>query len=143
VTQTEHTPADREADAAEARTAETSEASARLREFEREIGELRVTGGSAAVESRMLTIGVVAAFAGLVMIALGWWGASGTAALNDQISYLISGGLFGIGVTAAGVALYLRYSAGRFLRFWLIRLIYEQRAQTDRIVEALERDRRA
>lgn len=143
MTQTEHTPAGSGEPSPEARVARAAEASARLEEFEREIGELRVTGGSSAVEARMLTIGIVAALAGLVMIALGWWGASGTAALNEQISYLISGGLFGIGVTALGAALYLRYSVGRFLRFWLIRLIYEQRAQTDRIVEALERDRQA
>jgi hypothetical protein len=25
-----------------------------------------------------------------------------------------------------GMALFLRYSIGRFLRFWLLRLIYEQ-----------------
>jgi hypothetical protein len=29
---------------------------------------------------------------------------------------------------------FLRYSLAMFLRFWLARLIYEQQAQTDRIV---------
>jgi len=33
---------------------------------------------------------------------------------------------FGIGLSIAGAALFLRYSLARFLRFWLLRLIYEQ-----------------
>ena len=37
-----------------------------------------------------------------------------------------------------GGALFLRYSLAAFLRFWLARFIYEQQAQTDRIVERLE-----
>lgn len=115
--------------------------STRLEDFEREVAELRAAGGSAARESRMLLLGVIGLVAGIVLVAIGWFGASGTAALNDQISYLISGGLLGLGISMVGGALYLRYSTGRLLRFWLIRLIHEQRAQTDRIVEAIERDR--
>lgn len=115
-------------------------AGTRTEEFEREIGDLRVTGGSAATESRMLVIGIVGIAVGLAAIALGYWGASGTAVLNEQISYLISGGLLGIGITIVGAAIYLRYTTGRFFRYWLVRLVYEQRAQTDRIIEALERD---
>ena len=34
-----------------------------------------------------------------------------------------------------GLALFLRYSVGAFFRFWLARLIYEQKAQTDRLLE--------
>ncbi|MBK6671889.1 MAG: hypothetical protein IPG46_20455 [Actinobacteria bacterium] len=37
------------------------------------------------------------------------------------------------------VALFVRYSIARYLRFWLIRLTYEGRANTDRIVDAIER----
>ena len=33
-----------------------------------------------------------------------------------------------------GAALFLRYSIAGFLRFWLARLIYEQKAQTDRLL---------
>lgn len=119
----------------------TDVTSTRAEEFEREIGDLRATGGSAAIEARMLVVGMVCVAAGLVAIALGYWGASGTAVLNEQISYLISGGIFGIGVTIVGAGLYLRFTTQRFFRYWLIRLVYEQRAQTDRIIEALESDR--
>ena len=38
-----------------------------------------------------------------------------------------------------GAALFVRYSMTRYLRYWLIRTVYEQRLQTDRTVEVLER----
>jgi hypothetical protein len=49
--------------------------------------------------------------------------------------------VFGLALVITGAALFARYSMTRFMRYWLIRMIYEQQAQTDRIVEALE-DRR-
>ena len=39
----------------------------------------------------------------------------------------------------AGAALFVRYSMARYLRFWLVRLVHESRANTDRIVDAIER----
>jgi hypothetical protein len=37
--------------------------------------------------------------------------------------------LVGVTVSILGAALFLRYSMARFLRFWLLRLIYEQQDQ--------------
>jgi hypothetical protein len=34
--------------------------------------------------------------------------------------------LFGLALTFASAAVFIRYSFARFLRFWLLRLIYEQ-----------------
>jgi hypothetical protein len=34
--------------------------------------------------------------------------------------------------------MFLRYSIAQFLRFWLARFVYEQQAQTDRVVEAIK-----
>ena len=50
---------------------------------------------------------------------------------NDAITL----GLGGIAAAVVGAALFLRYSIASFLRFWLARLIYEQKAQTDRLLE--------
>jgi hypothetical protein len=47
--------------------------------------------------------------------------------------------LIGIAVTVLGAALFLRGSLAAFFRFWLARLIYEQKAQTDRIVDVADR----
>jgi hypothetical protein len=75
---------------------------------------------------------------GLIAIMLGWWGASGTTETYEAISYLVSGGIMGIGLVIIGVALYLRYSLAGFLKFWLVRWVYEQQAQTDRLLAAMD-----
>ena len=46
---------------------------------------------------------------------------------------------FGVALVAVGSALFVRYSMSRYMRYWLLRLVYEQRLQTDRTVEVLER----
>ena len=50
---------------------------------------------------------------------------------NDAVTL----GLGGIVAALIGGALFLRFSIASFLRFWLARLIYEQKAQTDRLLE--------
>jgi hypothetical protein len=120
-------------------TDEAPAASTRMDEFERQIAGLRVRGQRGGVETRLLYLGVALLVAGLVMVGVAWFRASDTTVQHEQIDYLISGGLGGIGVTLIGAALYLRISLGRYFRLWLVRLVYEQRAQTDRTVEALER----
>jgi hypothetical protein len=39
----------------------------------------------------------------------------------------ISAGILGLVLTVAGGLLWFRYSMTRYLRYWLLRLIYEQR----------------
>ena len=53
--------------------------------------------------------------------------------------FLATGSFLGIALIIAGAALFVRYSLARYLRFWLVRLVYESRANTDRIVEAIDR----
>ena len=57
----------------------------------------------------------------------------------EQRAYMAQGSFLGIALVIAGGALFVRYSLARYLRFWLIRSSYEQRANADRIVEAIER----
>jgi hypothetical protein len=38
-----------------------------------------------------------------------------------------------------GLGLFVRFSLARLLRFWMARLVVEQQAQTDRMIEALDR----
>ena len=58
---------------------------------------------------------------------------------GDQRAILAQGSFLGIALIIAGAALFIRFSLARYMRFWLIRLTYESRANTDRIVEAIER----
>ncbi len=112
----------------------------RVSEFREEIGELRLKGAGASSERWMLVVGILLVVVG---VALGVMGAINTINAGDspadQRAYTASGVLLGIVLAVAGAALFLRYSLARYLRFWLIRLVYENRLETDRIVDAIER----
>lgn len=85
----------------------------------------------------MLGAGIVIAVAGFAVIGMGWWGASGTKNVYEEIPYVISGGIFGASLVMVGAALFARYSAARLLCFWLVRLVADQQIQTDRVVDAI------
>ena len=66
---------------------------------------------------------------GLVVIVLGWYGAANTPYQYDQLSYLVSGGLLGLGLTFAGGFLY--FGA------WLARIASDQRESAKRLADTL------
>ncbi len=101
--------------------------------------DVHVPEPSADAETRLLKLGVALPAVGVLLIVLAWWQASGTAYVADQIPMLISGGVLGLALVIVGLGLFLRFSLARLLRFWLARLVVEQQAQTDRVVEALAR----
>jgi hypothetical protein len=106
---------------------------ARLDRFESEVSDLKVTGGAANPERQGSRLGI-----GLMVIALigGFlcWYAAFTATRFEEIQrMIIAGGLF-VGVGVVGAVIWVRNSFTRYLRYWLIRLIYEQREQTDSLV---------
>ena len=47
----------------------------------------------------------------------------------------VPGALLGL----SGVVIWARYSLTRYLRYWLLRVIFEERLQQDRTIEVLER----
>lgn len=109
----------------------------RLSDFEAELRRLKVRRSAPDAEARLLAAGVILMPVGLVAVLVGWFGASGTTDFSSQVPYLLSGGVLGLGLTIVGATLFLRYSLARYLRFWLLRLVYEERAASDRNVEAL------
>lgn len=112
----------------------------RIEQFRKEMDALKLKGTSGSSERWMLVLGVLLGVAGVV---LGIVGAVNTINAGDspadQRAFMASGSLLGIVLVIAGTALFVRFSLGRYLRFWLIRLVYEGRADTDRIVDAIER----
>ena len=76
---------------------------------------------------------------GVLLILAAYWTSSGSKYVADQIPMLISGGILGLGLAVIGVGLFIRFSLARLLRFWLARMVVEQQAQTDRVVDALAR----
>ena len=111
----------------------------RVDRFAAGVHALHVPNQSERLERRLYRAGIVLPVIGLVVIGLGWWGASGTKYVYQEIPYIISGGIFGVALVLIGAALFARYSVARLLRFWLARLVAEEQLQADRVVEAIER----
>ncbi|HKY14544.1 MAG TPA: hypothetical protein VJM33_06430 [Microthrixaceae bacterium] len=110
----------------------------RVDEFKSEIESMKLRGAGADSEKRLLALGLLAAVAGLVLAIVGGIQVSGTTEPADQRAFMATGTFLGIALIIAGAALFLRYSMSRYLRFWMIRLIHESRANTDRMVAAIE-----
>ncbi len=113
---------------------------ARIEQFKAEIEDLKLRGSSSEGEQRLLVLGVALAVVGLALAIYG-----GIQVMNsggspaDQRAFTATGSFIGIALIIAGAALFIRYSLARYMRFWLIRMTYESRANTDRIVDAIER----
>lgn len=105
-------------------------APARRQQFEADIAKVRVKTGGAAGEPRMVALGAVLMVAGAAVALVAFIVSGSQSDSRDVISTVILG-LFGVCLTVAGAAVFLRYSLSRFLRFWLLRLIYEQQGAAD------------
>lgn len=100
--------------------------------FTEGVRALRVGSASAVLSERVLLVlaGIVAPL-GLLVIVLGWFGASRTSYPFEQTPYLISGGLLGLGMVFLGSFFYFAH--------WLTQLVKEHREQSAAILAALER----
>jgi len=109
----------------------------RIEQFRSEVADLDIKTPADSGERTYLLVGIVLMVIGGGLIFAGYWGASGTGVLAEQIPYVLSGGFLGLGVMLVGAAMFVRYSLSRYLRYWLIRTIYEERTQADKVVESL------
>ncbi len=113
-------------------------ASERLREFQTEVNQLRVTGGRANPEKNGLILGFIAWAAAIVLELVAYFTSHGTDNALEQRDMIILA-LFGVVVAVIGTGLVVRYALTPYIRYWLVRLIKEDREQTDRNVAAHER----
>ena len=97
----------------------------RRQQFEADIASVRVKTGGAAGEPRLIALGAVLMVAGAAVALIAFIISGSQADTRDVLSSIILA-VFGLSLAVIGMALFLRYSMGRFLRFWLLRLIYEQ-----------------
>jgi hypothetical protein len=117
--------------------------SSRLSQFEAEVGKLKVTGGGANPERLGAQWGIGLTILGFVIVVISWWSAldakgdgAAVSALRAEIFALI-----GVGIAVVGVVIWVRNSLTRYLRYWIIRLVYEQREQTEQLIQALREDK--
>lgn len=108
--------------------------SPRLQQFQAEVEQLKVTGGKANPERVWMGLAIAAMLAGVVLSLVGWIATQGTESELDFASYRAMS-LFGMTLTVAGAAVFVVMSLRRYFRYWLVRLIYEQRDQIDRLIQ--------
>jgi hypothetical protein len=93
-------------------------------------GVAPLRGNSAQVLHTVLFVaGAVLLPAGLVVIGLGWYGVAHTPYLYNQNSYIVSGGILGLGITFVGGFLYFGS--------WLARVAADQKEAQRQLSDTL------
>jgi hypothetical protein len=115
----------------------------RIEAFTAEVEQMKLRASSAEGERRLVVLGAVALIVGLALAVFGGIMVQNTTenVAANQRAFMATGTFLGIALVIAGAALFVRFSLARYLRFWLVRLVHESRANTDRIVDAIERTR--
>jgi len=109
----------------------------RLDQFKADIAEMRIKDPAVGREALLLRGGAGLMVLGVAITIAAYFLSHSTFSVADHADDTMIA-LAGVAITVAGAALFLRYSIAAFLRFWLARLIYEQRAQTDRLLPVRE-----
>ncbi|HEY3833755.1 MAG TPA: hypothetical protein VGO03_15770 [Acidimicrobiia bacterium] len=114
-----------------------NQATGRSAEFKAEIAAMKLKTSRVGLENALLVVGIVLMVAGVIVAFVAYSASLNVTAtpgsnvdLLDSNSYLalaIAGGV----ITLAGGAVFVRYSLAKFLRFWLLRQIYEGRLARD------------
>ena len=112
------------------------ETSPRLQEFQAQVDELKLTGGGANPERTAVRVAVVLFVVAVAIEIAAFAGSSNATDERDQNDLMILA-LLGVVLALGAVALFVRASLTRWFRYWLVRLVYEDRANTDRLIEAL------
>ncbi|HEY5076597.1 MAG TPA: hypothetical protein VIJ48_03750 [Acidimicrobiia bacterium] len=113
--------------------------SSRLAQFEDEVAKLKVTGGGANPERLGSQWGIGLTILGFVIAIISWWSALDAKGDNAAVSALRAEifAFIGIGIAIVGIVIWVRNSLTRYLRYWIIRLVYEQREQTEQLIQEL------
>ena len=106
--------------------------SPRLQEFQAEVSELKVSGGRANPERTGKIIGGLAMIVGVALTVIAYFLSHSGNDLEQRDAIVMA--IIGLALAVVGTGLFVVFSLTRYLRYWLVRLIYEQRDQTDRIV---------
>lgn len=98
----------------------------RVEQFRADIAEMRIKDPSPSRDGWLLRLGLALMVAGVALGVIAF-ALSHSTRIDYEQRDDIDLALLGVAVAVSGAALFLRYSLAHFLRFWLARLIYEQR----------------
>jgi uncharacterized membrane protein YidH (DUF202 family) len=101
-------------------------------EFAAELDKAHVAKQSSGPRDKAIQVlGLVLAIAGIAVAVLCYTQATGFSDLRDQVQVGILA-IAGLGMVVLGTGLYVASALSRFLRLWLLRLVYEQRERGPR-----------
>ena len=101
----------------------------RMREFQTEVDALKVSGGKANPERNGMIVGAVLMVAAVVVAIVAYATTSGSDIQGDWADGNALGNL-AIVLGIIGSTLFFVFGLRRYLRYWLIRLIYEIRGDS-------------
>lgn len=107
----------------------------RIERLKSDAAELNVKKG-AGRDGLWQTVGALAMAAGVVLAFVAYQLSLGKDDSRDIQSLQILA-LSMLALAVVGAAVFLRYSLARFLRFWLLRQLYEGQAHIDQVVAAV------
>ena len=107
----------------------------RLQQFQAEVDQLNVSGGRANPERLWRMLGAALMVAGPAIVLYAYLGLSHPTTNPLQQGDATVVGLLGVSLTVVGTAMFVVFSLTRYFRYWLVRLIYEQRDQLDRLTD--------
>jgi hypothetical protein len=107
-----------------------------MREFQSEVDALKVGGGRANPERTWLKVGTIGLVVAIVIEVIAYFGSHGTTDPLAQRDYIIVA-LLGLTIAVAATGLFVTFTLTRYFRYWLIRLIYQDRESSDRLIDAL------
>jgi len=96
------------------------------RDLSTELTRLRASNNSGPADRGVSVLGLLLGVAGLVVILICFLQSREYSSILNQMDALTLS-LFGVALTILGSTLYIRASMTRFLRYWLLRMVYEQR----------------
>jgi VIT1/CCC1 family predicted Fe2+/Mn2+ transporter len=109
----------------------------RIEQFKQEIADLRIKDPSAPRDPVLARLAGVGLVIGIALPIVAYFLSHGTSNALQQRDALVLA-LAGVALTMASGAVYLKASLSNLLRFWLLRDLHEQRAQTDRLLAGRE-----
>ena len=112
----------------------TTPSSPRLQEFQSEVDKLKVTGGRANPERAWMILSGIGMLVGAVFALIGWLSTHSSSNPLEQRDYAVMA-TFGLTLAVIFTGVFVVMSMRRYFRYWLVRLIFEQREQTDRLLD--------
>ncbi len=99
-----------------------------ITQFKADIANMNVGGTGANRDPLLTKLGGAGMLVGVVLAVIAYFMShSSTDPLEQSDAHILA--LIGIAVTVASAAIFIKASLTQFLRFWMARLIYEQRSR--------------